>query len=80
MKGRFDQQITHGLGTPVKGSAEKDVSDKPNYLRKLPNLTAEERAAETEMTRQRAEALYALDVQVRAPSPTSDASASSSGR
>ena len=65
VKGRFDKQITHGLGTPLKGSAEKDVSDKPNYLRKLPNLTSEERAAETEITRQRAESLYALDVQVR---------------
>jgi N-acetylglucosamine-6-sulfatase len=65
VKGRFDSQITHGLGTPPTGSAEKDVSDKPRYLRKLPDLTPAERAAETEVTRQRAEALYALDVQIR---------------
>jgi N-acetylglucosamine-6-sulfatase len=65
VKGRFDRQITHGLGTPASGSAEEDVSDKPNYLRKVPDLTAVERQAETEVTRQRAESLYALDVQVR---------------
>ena len=65
VKGRFDKQITHGSGTPLTGSAEEDVSDKPNYLRKLPELTAAEKAAETEITRQRAEALYALDVQIR---------------
>jgi len=64
VKGRFDAQITHGAGTPAKGSAEADVSDKPRYLRKLPELTAQERAAETEVTRQRAESLFALDVQI----------------
>ena len=65
VKGRFDKKITHGSGTPLTGSAEEDVSDKPNYLRKLPELTSAEKAAETEVTRQRAESLYALDVQVR---------------
>ena len=65
VEGRFDDQITHGLGTPPAGSAESDVRDKPSYLRKLPELTAAEKDAETEVTRQRAESLYALDVQVR---------------
>jgi arylsulfatase A-like enzyme len=65
VKGRFDKTITHGSGTPLTGSAEEDVSDKPNYLRKLPELTSTEKAAETEVTRQRAESLYALDVQIR---------------
>ena len=64
VKGRFDSQITHGAGTPSLGSAEADVSDKPRYLRKLPELTAAERRAETEVTRQRAESLFVLDVQV----------------
>jgi N-acetylglucosamine-6-sulfatase len=64
VKGRFDHQITHGSGTPLTGSAEADVSDKPRYLRKLPDLTLAERAAETEVTRQRAEALFVLDVQI----------------
>jgi arylsulfatase A-like enzyme len=65
VKGRFDTRITHGSGTPPSASAEADVSDKPNYLRKLPELTPAEKDAETEVTRQRAESLYALDVQVR---------------
>jgi N-acetylglucosamine-6-sulfatase len=64
VKGRFDRLVTHGAGTPATGSAEADVSDKPRYLRKLPELTSTERAAETEVTRQRAESLLVLDVQV----------------
>jgi arylsulfatase A-like enzyme len=64
VKGRFDRRITHGSGTPVNGSAEPDVSDKPRYLRKLPELTQAERSAETEVTRQRAESLFVLDVQI----------------
>ncbi len=64
VKGRFDTAITHGSGTPPAGSAEDDVSDKPRYLRRLPELTLAERAAETEVTRQRAESLFALDQQI----------------
>jgi N-acetylglucosamine-6-sulfatase len=64
VKGRFDRQITHGAGTPLTGSAEEDVSDKPRYLRRLPELSLAERAAETEVTRQRAESLFVLDVQI----------------
>ena len=41
-----------------------DTSDKPRYLRKLPELTLEEREAVTEVTRQRAESLFVLDVQI----------------
>ena len=65
VKGRFDSRITHGSGTPQSASAEADTSDKPSYLRKLPELTPAEKDAETEVTRQRAESLYALDVQIR---------------
>ena len=65
VKGRFDGRITHGSGTPSSGSAEKIIKDKPNYLRRQPELTATEKAAETEVTRQRAESLFALDVQIR---------------
>lgn len=64
VKGRFDDAITHGAGTPPEGSAEVDVSDKLRYLRKLPELTPAERAAETEVTRQRAESLFVLDRQI----------------
>ncbi|MBV9831696.1 MAG: sulfatase [Marmoricola sp.] len=64
VKGRFDHQVVHGAGTPLTHSAEADVSDKPVFLRRLPELTAAEKAAETEVTRQRAESLYVLDVEV----------------
>jgi len=64
VKGDFDDQVTHGLGTPSTGSAEADRSDKPRYLRDLPELTDEERAAITTLSRQRAEALEVLDEQV----------------
>jgi arylsulfatase A-like enzyme len=64
VKGRFDKLVTHGAGTPATGSAEADVSDKPRYLRKLPELTEAERRAETEVTRQRGESLFVLDVQI----------------
>lgn len=64
VKGDFDARITHGLGTPASGSAEADRADKPRYLRDLPELSAAERAAETAVSRQRAEALEVLDDQV----------------
>ena len=64
VKGRFDHQVTHGAGTPATGSAEEDTSDKPRYLRRQPELTNDERDAETEVTRQRAESLFVLDVQI----------------
>jgi N-acetylglucosamine-6-sulfatase len=66
VKGDFDDQITHGLGTPSTGSAEADRSDKPRYLRHLPELTAQEKQAATTVSRQRAEALEVLDAQVAA--------------
>jgi N-acetylglucosamine-6-sulfatase len=64
VKGYFDAKITHGSGTPPIGSAESDVSDKPRYLRKQPELSDAERDAETNVTRQRAESLFVLDIQI----------------
>ncbi|HET7350388.1 MAG TPA: sulfatase [Marmoricola sp.] len=64
VKGQFDEQITHGSGTPHEESAEEDVSDKPRYLRRMPELTDAERAALTTVTRQRAESLFVLDVHI----------------
>ena len=64
VKGRFDSRITHGSGTPSTGSAEEDLSDKPRYMRKFPELNAGEREAVAEVTRQRAESLFVLDRQV----------------
>ncbi|WP_148077119.1 sulfatase family protein [Nocardioides aurantiacus] len=64
VKGRFDRRITHGSGVPRAGSPEAVVGDKPRYLRRLPELNRVEQRALTRLTRQRAESLYALDVQV----------------
>ncbi len=64
VEGRFDSRITHGSGTPSTGSAEEDVSDKPRYMRRFAELSADEREAVAEVTRQRAESLFVLDRQI----------------
>jgi arylsulfatase A-like enzyme len=64
VKGRFDRRITHGAGVPPGGQPEADVTDKPGYLSKLPPVTPQERDALTVVTRQRAESLFVLDVQI----------------
>jgi arylsulfatase A-like enzyme len=61
VKGHFNSVITHGLGVPLHHSAEADVSDKPRWIRKLPELSPQEKVNETILTRQRAEALFVLD-------------------
>lgn len=67
VKGRFDRIITRAPGLPRDGGpAERDVSDKPSNLGRLPEINVAERAALLEVTRQRAEAVYALDRQVGA--------------
>ena len=64
VKGRFDAQITHGQGVPPHGPTEADMSDKPHWLRGRPDLNRQERYAEVLLARQRAESLYALDVEI----------------
>ena len=65
VKGRFNRVITRASGLPKGGGpAEADVSDKPSFFRNLPELTRVERRALTNVTRQRAEAVYVLDQQV----------------
>lgn len=64
VKGYFDKTITHGLGTPPNHLAEPNVSDKPSYIRNRPELDPAEKAAETSLTRQRAESLFVLDIQI----------------
>ncbi len=66
VKGRFDEAIPRASGQPPAGSPEQDRTDKPAYLRNLPELTDAERAAQTEVTRQRAESLAVLDDEVAA--------------
>ncbi|GGF52185.1 sulfatase [Marmoricola endophyticus] len=66
VKGLFDDRIDHPPGMPPHGPAEADMSDKPRYLRSVPEADAQEKRAVTELARQRAEALYALDRQIGA--------------
>ena len=61
VKHRFDREITHGAGVPPGRPEERDVSDKPGYLRNAPALSRHERSIERTVTRQRAEALFVLD-------------------
>jgi arylsulfatase A-like enzyme len=60
VRGRFDSQITKPDGLPT----ERDVSDKPVFIRRLPPINKLEREAMLEAARQRAEAVSVLDDQV----------------
>ena len=62
VKGRFDASVT---AAPGADWGDADVTDKPAFLRRLPPVTAAERAAMLEVTRQRGEALWVVDRQVR---------------
>jgi len=65
VKGRFDQVITRGPGLPADGSpTERNMSDKPPRLRGAPDLNKAEKRALVRVTRQRAESLYVLDVEM----------------
>jgi arylsulfatase A-like enzyme len=57
---RFDNTITHAPG--YRG--EKNVSDKPFFIRDLPPESAKEQFADTEVARQRAQSLWLVDRQV----------------
>lgn len=66
VRGFFDSQIARASGVPVdNGPTEADVTDKPRPMRSLPELSPQERIAVREVTRQRAEALYVLDKQIK---------------
>ena len=58
--GHFDKVITHAPG--YRG--EKNVADKPFFIRDLPALTAAEQRGVLEDARQRAESLWLVDKQV----------------
>ena len=65
VEGRFDDVIDHGAGLPRNGGpAERSTADKPSFMRRLVEPGRVERAAERELTRQRAEAIYVMDEQV----------------
>jgi arylsulfatase A-like enzyme len=60
VKGALDAQVSGPLGAV----AERDLSDKPAFLRNSPTLNAAETEALTEVTRQRAESLWVVDQEV----------------
>jgi N-acetylglucosamine-6-sulfatase len=63
VKGRFDAEISHAPGTRVHGPSEADVSDKPHNIAKFLETTPEENLRLRDTQRQRAESLYAFDVE-----------------
>ena len=60
VKGLFDKQIPRSLGAVP----ERDLSDKPSFMRSSPTLDRDEVWALTSVSRQRAESLYVVDQQV----------------
>ncbi|MEP6816023.1 MAG: sulfatase [Marmoricola sp.] len=66
VRGIFDKQILRASGMPKNGGpSEQSVRDKHRPLRYLPELSPQEKLAVRDVTRQRAETLYALDKQVK---------------
>ena len=63
VKGRFDRQITHAPGVPLHGPSEADVSDKPQNIRKWREMVPVEKQRLRDVARQRAESIYAWDVE-----------------
>jgi arylsulfatase A-like enzyme len=65
VRGTLDKQIPRASGLPVNGGpSEEDVSDKPRPMNNQPELSREERYADRNLTRQRAESLVVLDREV----------------
>ncbi len=64
VKGRFDSSLRRAPGVRADGQPEEqDIADKPEYFRKVPEMVGVERRRLLEVERQRAEALFAWDVQ-----------------
>ena len=63
VKGKFDRRITHAPGDPLHGPAEADVSDKPRNIRKWREMVPAEKLRLRDVARQRAESIYAWDVE-----------------
>ena len=65
VRGTLDRQIPRASGLPVDGGpSEADVSDKPRPMNTQPELSPQERYADRNLTRQRAESLVVLDREV----------------
>jgi arylsulfatase A-like enzyme len=65
VKGHFDGRLTHAPGTRVHGPSERDVSDKPHNISRFLETTPEENLRLRDVERQRAESLYAWDIEFR---------------
>ncbi|MGH3336762.1 MAG: sulfatase-like hydrolase/transferase [Nocardioides sp.] len=66
VRNRFDGLINRARGLPRGGGpAEADVSDKPGFIGRLPEPSRSERRAGRALTRQRAQAIYVMDEQIR---------------
>ena len=63
VRGRADALVARSPGLPPHGQPEDDVSDKPRSVR-MPPLNDAEVEAEARVTRQRAESLFVLDLEV----------------
>ena len=63
VKGRFDTAISKAPGTRAHGPSEADVTDKPENVAKFLETTPEENSRLRDVERQRAESLYAWDVE-----------------
>lgn len=61
--GRFDALVTHAPGVPVSHPAEPDISDKRAWYQVLLENTPTEKRRLRNVERQRAEAIYAWDVE-----------------
>lgn len=65
VRGRYDDLVNRASGLPRGGGpAERNISDKPHYLAALPEPTRRERRAMRELTRQRAESIFAMDREI----------------
>jgi N-acetylglucosamine-6-sulfatase len=62
-RGSADALVDRSPGIPVSGEPEADVSDKPRSVQ-MPPLNPAEIEAEARVTRQRAESLFVLDLEV----------------
>ncbi len=63
VKGRFNTSLTRAPGTRAHGPSEADVTDKPKNISKFLETTPEENTRLRDTERQRAESLYAWDVE-----------------
>ncbi len=64
VKGRFDDVVKRAYGVRPGGRpSERNVGDKPEFIREAPELERPERARLLKVQRQRAEALFAWDRQ-----------------